>query len=252
MRLYHYTKLENITSIIQKDKLSFWLTDYRELDDPTEGEYIMKIQRQYYPDWTHNSIERYVLSLCKRYDSLPMWKEYANNATGVVLEIETENIKPSSFHILLSCDYDQEIVKERSEVIKKKKEKYETPDVKQSFKDYCQRYPRLDPKELLFFFEKSDILDACVELIRVKHPCYSYEEEYRYIIKAWNDSFHYCFKNGKLRSCYEFNIENNALTKLYVGPNNPKEIIYEVKKYLQFIGYKDTEVQMVDLPYRNI
>ena len=46
MKLYLYTKIENLTSIVQKDKLSFWLTNYKEFDDRSEGEYILKVQQE--------------------------------------------------------------------------------------------------------------------------------------------------------------------------------------------------------------
>lgn len=249
MKLYHYTRLENLTSIVQREKLSFWLTDYREFDDTSEGEFILKIQKQFYPNCVYNNIERYILSLCKRNNNLPMWKEYASNATGVALEIETDNIPSSSFCQLLPCIYNQEIVKERSEAINSIIERYRLQNVKDKYVVFSKHYPELDPIYLKDFFEKTDVWDACVELIRVKNACYSYEEEFRYIVKAWDDNFHYYFKNGKLRCSYEYNISKNALTKIYVGPNNSKDIVYNIKHYLQLIGLKDIDVEIIDLPY---
>ena len=250
MKLYHYTKIEYLTSIVQKDKLSFWLTNYKEFDDRSEGEYILKVQQEFYPDWVYNNIERYVLSLSKRNDNLPMWKEYANNATGIALEIETDNIKPSIFCRLLSCDYDLKTIKERSEAIRIIKEEYKDIDAKIKYADYCKRFPNLEPQDLKDFNEKIVVMNESVELIRVKRPCYSYEEEVRLIVNPYNDNFHLLFKNGKLRRCYEYNIDKDALTKIYVGSNNSEDIVAEVKAYLEVSGYVRIDVEKVDLPYK--
>lgn len=251
MKLYHYTKLENLTSIIQKDKLSFWLSNYKEFDDRSEGEYILKVQQEFYPDWIYNNIERYVLSLSRRKDNLPMWKEYANNATGIALEIETDKIKPSIFCRLLSCDYELKTVKERSEAIKMIKEKYDNIDAEREYAEYCKRFPDLEPQGLKDFNEKIGVLDASVDLIRIKRSCYSYEEEVRLIVNPYNDNFHILFKNGKLRRCYEYNIDKGALTKIYVGSNNSDKIVDTIKSYMQSVGYEDFDVEKVDLPYRS-
>ena len=251
MKLYHYTKIENLTSIVQKDGLSFWLTDYREFDDPSEGELILKVQQQFYPKWVYNNIERYVLSLSRRHDNLAMWREYANNATGLVLEIETNNVKPSIFSLLLECDYSDKTIKERSEAVKNICDEYGKIDAAIKYGDYCKRFPDLEPEDLKDFNEKLAVMDASVELIRVKNACYSYEEEIRYIVKAFDaEKFHYYIKNGKLRKCYEFNMNKNALTKIYVGSNNNSSILSDIKKYLDVIHLSDIDVEMMDLPYR--
>lgn len=251
MKLYHYTRLENLTSIVQEDKLSFWLTDYRHFDDPSEGEFILKIQKQYYPNCEYNNIERYVLSLSKRNNNLPMWKEYACNATGIALEIETDKIKPSSYSLLLPCIYNQEIVREWSEKVKSIIDNYGIQEVKEKYISFCENYPKIAPKDLKDFFEKTDVWDACVELIRVKHVCYSYEEEFRYIVKAWDDRFKYIFKNRELTRVYEYDVDKAALSKVFVGPNNPESVVHNIKNYLQLIGLREIDVVKVDLPYKS-
>jgi len=251
MRLYHYTKLDNLTSIVQKEKLSFWLTHYKEFDDRSEGEYILKVQQQFYPNWEYNNIERYVLSLSRRYDNLPMWKEYANNATGIALEIETENIKPSIFCRLLPCEYDLNTIKERSEAIKKIKEEYESIDAELKYADYCKRFSYLEPQGYKDFNEKIDVMDASVELIRVKRPCFSYEEEVRLIVNPFNANFHTIVREGKAKTYYEYNIAKNALTKIYVGPNNDESIVVKLNCQLKELGYDNLNIEMVDLPYKS-
>lgn len=251
MKLYHYTKIENLASIVQKENLSFWLTDYREFDDPSERELILKVQQQFYPTWVYNNIERYVLSLSKRNDNLAMWREYSNNATGIALEIETDNVRPNSFGILLDCDYSDKTIKERSEAIKTICDEFGQIDAEIKYGDYCKRFPELEPEGLKDFNEKLAVMKASEELIRVKNACYSYEEEIRYIIKPFDgNKYHYYFKNGKLRRCYEFNMDKNALTKIYVGSNNSEAIIEEIGKYLKIIDLGNVVVEKIDLPFR--
>ena len=80
----------------------------------------------------------------------------------------------------------------------------------------------------------------------------SYEEEIRYIVKSFDaDKFHYFFKNGKLRKCYEFNMNKDALTKIYVGSNNSDAIIEEIGNYMSIIGLRNVAVEKIDLPYRS-
>lgn len=251
MRLYHYTKLENLPLIVQEDKLSFWLTNYKEFDDKSEGEYILKVQQKYYPHWNYNNIDRYVLSLCKRYDNLPMWKEYANDATGIALEIETDRIKTGIFVKLLECDYNEETIRERSEAIKAVKDRYEAIDAETKYGDYCKRFPDLNPQEYKDNCEKFAVMKESVELIRVKHPCFHYEAEIRLIVQPFNNNFHYCFRNGKLRICYEYHIDKMALTKIYVGSNNNDSVMKNVKAYMGYVGYDDFDVEKIDLPYKS-
>ena len=251
MRLYHYTKLENLPLIVQEDKLSFWLTNYKDFDDRSEGEYILKVQQEFYPTWKYNNIDRYVLCLSCQYDNLPMWKEYASDATGIALEIETDNIKHSIFVNLLSCDYNAETIKKRSDAIRAIKDRYKVMDAEDEYADYCKRFPDLRPQEYKDFCEKIDVMDASVELIRVKHPCFHYEAEIRLIVQPFNNNFHYCFRNGKQRICYEYHIDKMALTKIYVGSNNNDSVVKNVKAYMGYVGYDDFDVEKIDLPYKS-
>ncbi len=88
MTLYHYTSLENLPLIVRKDGyLEFLLTDYMDFDDPSEGKKMWEVIRDVDKKWVEDIWERFVISFCIENDNLAMLKEYANNASGVVLAI---------------------------------------------------------------------------------------------------------------------------------------------------------------------
>ena len=252
MLLYHYTKLENLTSIVQKEGLVFWLSEYKDLDDPTEGEYIIKVQQEYFPKWTNNNVERYVLSLCEQCDNLSMWREYANNASGIVIEIETERIKPSMFYNLVSCDYGTEMNARIKRDLETELQSISSKESIEKYKKTSERFPNLSSKEIKEFNEKMRVINASSKQLCVKSPYYSYEKEWRYIVKVSDISnFRYHFKGGQLKKSYEFRIQCNVLRKIYVGSNNSDKTIDEVKKYLNMVGYDDVPVEKIKLPYRS-
>lgn len=103
--VYHYTRLNALNSILQKDGVCLWATRHDYLDDPLEqawaqGVVLKKIQeRQDYkelsPDVTKMLLEEhpYVLSLCKDEDSRVMWRLYANDGMGAVLVLNSNCLK---------------------------------------------------------------------------------------------------------------------------------------------------------------
>lgn len=151
MLLYHYTKLENLTSIVKKDGLVFWLTEYKELDDPTEGDYILKVQQEYYSGWTNNNVDLYVLSLCEQFDNLSMWREYANNASGIALGIETDKIRPSKFYNLVCCDYGNQMNSLYKQELDSEMESMSSIESIEKYLKTSERFPDLSLEDIKEF-----------------------------------------------------------------------------------------------------
>jgi len=252
MLLYHYTKLENLTSIVKKDGLVFWLTEYKELDDPTEGDYILKVQQEYYSGWTNNNVDLYVLSLCEQFDNLSMWREYANNASGIALGIETDKIRPSKFYNLVCCDYGNQMNSLYKQELDSEMESMSSIESIEKYLKTSERFPDLSLEDIKEFNKKMKVMSGSYKQLCVKSPYYSYEKEWRYIVKLSDISqFRYYFKGGKLKKSYEFRIQPDAFAKIYVGSNNSDVIIEEVEKYLKMVGYEHIPIEKLNLPYRS-
>lgn len=153
MNYYHYTNIEAFSSILQenptKDKeICFWATRYDCFSDKTEYRHgIAKIypalddfevqsgiqdDRKISPFFYPTEIERaiglpvpYVISISARKDNEYMWRNYADNSQGVVMELEFNNLKglyEAALYSIESCIYDSKITKE--ELFQLVKDKY--------------------------------------------------------------------------------------------------------------------------------
>ena len=238
MILYHYTKLENLPLIVQEDKLEFIMTDYMHFDDRSEGRYAFDVPRRVYKKWYYDVGKRFVLSLCREKDNLPMLKEYANNASGLVLGINTDYIAVGD---LYECKYDPSEIWMIEENMKAIKNHYNAIDpLNQQSTDITIRN-----------LEKSLIQEEQNKLLAFKNPHYKYEKEWRVLKKVQRGNINFRFKNGKLIHFSYYHLDRNSLESIYVGPNNSKSILGEIKKYLQHIKLINIEPQMLQVPYKS-
>lgn len=153
MIYYHYTPLKAFSSILQenptKDKeICFWATRYDCFRDKTEYKHgIAKVypalddfevhsgiqdDKRIAPFFNPIDVERalglpvpYVISLSSRKDNEYMWKHYADNSHGVVMEFEFNNPKgnyEAAMFSIESCIYDSKITNE--ELYQLVKDKY--------------------------------------------------------------------------------------------------------------------------------
>lgn len=99
--LYHYTSLDALTGILQRDNLCFWATRYDNLNDPAEQilaeqvilpklqtslkgtKYESKIR-----DGESNRAYPYIVSFSKKKDHLDMWRLY-NAEVALVVDLDT-------------------------------------------------------------------------------------------------------------------------------------------------------------------
>ncbi len=138
MSYYHYTSLSALEGILQKNEndekaLCFWATRYDCFGDedeyllgidyaekylsimeearkiPEENRIAWKFKRQYIENNAHLPYP-YTISLTTRNNNAYMWKNYADNNNGVVLEIELPHMKggydSAILYKLEKCIYD--------------------------------------------------------------------------------------------------------------------------------------------------
>lgn len=143
MIYYHYTPLRAFSSILQKNptkgkEICFWATRYDCFSDKTEYkhgiaeiypalddfevQYGIQGDRKIAPFFDPTEVERalglpvpYVVSISARNDNEYMWKHYADNNQGVVMELEFNNPKgfyEAALYSIESCIYDSDITKD--------------------------------------------------------------------------------------------------------------------------------------------
>ena len=84
LELGHYTSLSTISKLIKKAGSYLRLTNGRQMNDPFEGKNLLEyIFGDSHSDWI--STKRFITSLTTVQDSLPMWNNYAEGATGAML-----------------------------------------------------------------------------------------------------------------------------------------------------------------------
>lgn len=82
-QLFHYTTMEALTKIMQKEKVCFLATHYKYLNDPSEYQWGLEQIKNKCADFNTDETDLFILSLSKQRDFLPMWSMYAQNGNGV-------------------------------------------------------------------------------------------------------------------------------------------------------------------------
>ena len=84
LELGHYTSLSTVSKLINIDDSHLRLTNGRQMNDPFEGKNLLEyIFGDSHSDW--RPTKRFITSLTTVQDSLPMWNNYAEGATGAML-----------------------------------------------------------------------------------------------------------------------------------------------------------------------
>ena len=212
----HYTSLDSLGYLIDADmeevaaiyRNKLRLTNARMLNDPMEGkalfEYLNDGNEDYISlnNYVNNKI--YLLSASSMADSLPMWKQYADDTKGVFLEFSKEFIKSiiNDRKIKLvrvfyigdkAINYNQ-----KSDEINGLLEKLKF-DYKAYLEKIVESYDRdvNDKSELLRSFNNEIFLKLDKISYYFKKDSYAYEGEYRIVVDLDEDSSRGHFKEIK-------------------------------------------------------
>lgn len=247
MILYHYTKLVNFEKIVLKEKLSFRLTEFRNLEDDTEGGDYLRLNQflKNKNNGGRSNLTRYIFSLCKVNDSEYMWKKYGDKGRGIVLALDTNVIGEGILHRLEECDYNNETVNAIHEDIKTIKERYKTKEAISVIQEKASRFG-VKPGEMrhaLHALELNSVMNASQSLLRIKGPSYDIEQEIRYIVTP-SDLDLFC-ETSDQKFVYFFPIKKEALKGVFIGANckHRCEVNSKLKRYLEICGYADVAIQ---------
>ena len=282
--LYHFTDLEALKSIVEKNTL--WLTRYDFLNDTKEIKYVTEIFKNnievfldkgfkafigeclelldaYFDDRPDGAIlsaikncisNVYVLSTSTKEDNLSLW-HYYSGGTGCSIRINTEELLNN-----IECR-NTSVINKEAQVFKREIE-------------YTNDFPKSGLIETLQTIYTNDTLGmdkrkflACVHIIYegifTKNPNMSQEEEFRVVVIAGNESE---FENNKLTSKFrvskntfipyiELSIESQTLIKeICIAPLNKTDIakkgLKEFLKSMKFdVSPKRVKVSEIELRY---
>lgn len=248
MILYHYTKLENFEKIVLNDKLYFRLTEFRNLEDETEGEDYLRLNKFLKNNGGMSNLTRYILSLCKVNDSEYMWHKYGDEGRGIVLALDIDVIGEGILHCLEECDYNNETVNAVHEDIKTIKERYKSKEVIRAIEEKASRFGQ-NPEEMRYALELNSVMNASQALLCVKESSYHKEQEIRYIVTPSDlDLF---TEDSDPKYKYMFPIGKEAFKAVYLGPNCELTSVVSgrIKNYLFTNGYVNIEIQQLKSLY---
>lgn len=239
LKIGHYTSLTTMYKLINDNnpKDSYLrLTNGRQMNDPLEGRVLLD-----YITREENNLEKeewkptfwYISSATSEMDSLPMWKQYGEDASGVMLVYDSNFIKKilevpkvyiykvayikineDKFEIVSNKNISDDERKNLEENIKKLKE----------MKKSEMSIPELS--NLSFLFKKSD---------------YAYESEYRIVIDTEDGRNEISVQNGvdEIRFLYVYLEKALQYSKVIFGPKS-KEIDY----IAPYIHYCDSNISI--------
>ncbi|MCY7021098.1 DUF2971 domain-containing protein [Streptococcus sanguinis] len=254
--LVHYTSLSTLDILVKKNNGEYpklRLSNARQLNDPTEGAVFLNevgfdifklLQLDY------ESTDIFLASMSKSSvdndlsDSLPMWKQYADNATGICLTYDR--------------DYIQNLIKKENNNIEQENnsevEFYKVCYTNQlKSNDYISKQIETIKKELEYIElneSKSEIL-SIFDVVRYlfKESNYEYEQEYRFIKECKNNEDIKIEKYGEMKVPKLFSYIDKELkySKIKLGPKC--EDIDYIAPYIKFVD-SNIEVTQSQIPYR--
>ena len=256
--LVHYTSLSTLDILVKKsqntadDYSRLRLSNARQLNDPTEGTVFLKkvgFDLDTLLQLDYESTNIFLSSMSKSSDenglsdNLPMWKQYAENATGICLTYDRNYLKSlikgksatdnndsklEFYRVFYTKELesdDNKIILDQIEIIKEELEKICLKD------------------------SKSRILSE-FDIVRYlfKESKYEYEQEYR-LIKECNDNEIQIEKYGELQvpRLFTYVSENLKYSKIKLGPKCD-DIDY-IAPYIKYVD-KNIEVTKSQIPYR--
>lgn len=277
----HYTDLDGFVGIIANK--SFWLTDSNYLNDSTEftqGQDVIRtaLEKEYkkYKNKSHASflqsilekIENwqnvtYVCSFSLSPDNLGQWKSYSDNARGICICFDTENIlsSPSFFNFkpaysLIKCIYLPSL---KREIAEKSIRAY----IKSAQQDYDNgNYDRIKYRlslegillQLAISFKSSHFKNEKEVRIITLGNASEYFSERKYRIKNNRLIPYLCTNNSYILDENNYKLSNPEkfkMSRVIIGPIAEKELLAKgIRRFLDDKGYEDVPVILSKIPYR--
>ncbi len=249
----HYTSLKTLKNLVYtKDKKNIYprlrLSNARQMNDPNEGYTFLDligIEKKELPETDYETSSFYFASMSQTgedknlEDSLPMWKQYGDDATGINLTYHSDYIKEliddinNGIGIYKVCyDAKEDSLEKEIDSIKLAFEKIKEKDDER--KKYLSSALNLID-DIRYLFKESD---------------YSYENEYR-IIKSYEGKESEIFtsdsSNSVIPGLYVYIDKELKYSKIKLGPKC--DDIDFVAPYIKYVD-PNIEVTQSEISYR--
>lgn len=224
-KLFHYTTMNALTQIMQKEKVCFLATHYKYLNDPSEYQWGLEQLKSKFPEFDTDETDLFILSLSKQCDFLPMWNMYAQNGNGIMLEVGNSASYCFDNQFTMSdCEYEIDSKAWLSEL------------------KACERYKNSEDETI------QRLGQSWIKSIPaiMKHPAYKYENEKRLIFnKLENEELIFREKNGILRPCIKRTFDKSFIKSITLGPMllEKKE---KAKESLQMFLHQNKYENLID------
>jgi len=282
-KVYHYTDVGSALAILSSSRL--WLTERRHLNDPSELGYGLEtaigIARamscdgnselrttftKELEDGLNQAINRefafYVGSFSVNGDSLPQWREYADDGRGIALGFShtafdgdapgcTVLASPQTFLV----QYDKAVLERyQRQGFQEIFSILEDGQLSTGFSNHCDvAIPWLQRKLAMLLIFNS---------LLFKHSAYEYEQEFRVLVLGSRKEIedHALHKirgrDGEIVSYLDRSIHpplTGSGTSLHmkVGPAAPKELVNDLEAAVRKLGIVDCAIEKSDTPYRS-
>ncbi|RGN68746.1 DUF2971 domain-containing protein [Streptococcus anginosus] len=249
----HYTSLNTLNFLLPNKKNEdksyprLRLSNARQMNDPNEGYTLLEligIKKEELPVTDYETSPFYFASMSQTggdqnlEDSLPMWKQYGDDAKGI-------NLTYHSNYIQDLVNEDIEIYRVCYNVSKEEDVKKAIDNIKDEFNEIRNRD---DAEKQQTFFSALRLIDSIRYLF--KEEDYSYENEYR-IIKSYEGKEHEIFPfknaNSAIPGLYVYLDKELKCSKIKLGPKC--EDIDFIAPYIKYVD-PEIEVTQSKIPYR--
>lgn len=240
-----YEKNDSNKSDENKNYPKLRLSNARQMNDPNEGYTFLSligIEKNDLPKTDYDTSPFFFASMTqtgdtqKLDDSLPMWKQYGDDARGISLTYHKEyieNLLNDGIEIYKVC-YNYDVLKDEIEIIK---------SVFNEIKDYGK-----DKEKEAIFLSALNLIDDIRYLF--KDVDYSYENEYR-IIKSYEGKEDVIFSsessNSVIPGLYAYIDKELKYSKIKLGPKC--DDIDFVAPYIKYVD-RNIEVTKSQISYR--
>ena len=254
--LVHYTSLSTLDVLVKKSQNTennysrLRLSNARQLNDPTEGSVFLNqvgfdldtlLQLDYEPT------NIFLSSMSKSSDenglsdSLPMWKQYADNATGICLTYDRDYLKSL---IKKKSDTDGSKVEFYRVCYTKELESDDNKAILEQINKIKNKLKEIDLKDSLGRI----LLEFDIVRYLFKGSEYEYEQEYR-LIKECNDDEIQIEKYGEMKvpRLFTYLSEELKYSKIKLGPKC--DDIDFIAPYIKYVD-RNIEVTKSQISYR--
>ena len=253
--LYHYTDINALTYILDRDSVKLRATNCLFLNDGREiQEGIDLLKETVNKQFSRYSFRDYFLtSFSGNKDNLSMWNMYAANGKGCAIGFKAEYLllnNNSLYDFWVPCVYNRNDAKEllasKLYPINQFQVKVRFPPSRSN--DSSNIAITTEEKEML---KENVYIETCLSC---KNDAFHEENEYRCVIQN-KDPKDICFreKNGIVVPYVEVKIPKEAIAEIIIGPTNKSELTsYSVLNMLKTKEYDWENINIFTsmIPYR--